>query len=225
MKDFEDWMKKAGMPDESAKQIKEEIDGPLNDWAIKFKASDIPLSEINDPKEFKEVRKKIESIGDFQKKGSKGKELYNAAMNKYSQYLSKLSPENISEDQLMSKEEIDESFWKQILKSKRDTRENRRKRLQAIGNKKPDTVEIRTVVYKRNPDVVVEVLERAKGKCERCKQPAPFIQAKDGMPYLEVHHILPLEKGGDDSVENAAALCPNCHREVHLGVRRKKTQN
>ncbi|OOL15317.1 hypothetical protein BXQ27_32765, partial [Klebsiella aerogenes] len=27
-----------------------------------------------------------------------------------------------------------------------------------------------------------------------------------------------LSNGGEDSVENAIALCPNCHRQAHFGV-------
>ncbi|MEE7094460.1 HNH endonuclease, partial [Escherichia coli O10] len=40
---------------------------------------------------------------------------------------------------------------------------------------------------------------------------------EDGTPFLEVHHIEWLSKGGEDSVENAIALCPNCHRQAHYG--------
>jgi predicted HNH restriction endonuclease len=39
----------------------------------------------------------------------------------------------------------------------------------------------------------------------------------DNTPYLEVHHVMPLGEGGDDTLENAAALCPLCHRELHFG--------
>ena len=72
-------------------------------------------------------------------------------------------------------------------------------------------------VFKRNPDVIAEVLERASGKCEYCNKPAPFKRASDGTPYLEVHHEIFLSQGGDDSVDNAVALCPNCHKEAHFG--------
>ena len=72
--------------------------------------------------------------------------------------------------------------------------------------------------FKRNSNVSAAVLIRAEGKCERCKSVAPFIRARNGTPYLEVHHILMLAKGGEDTVENAIALCPNCHRELHHGI-------
>lgn len=44
---------------------------------------------------------------------------------------------------------------------------------------------------------------------------APFIDAK-GEPYLEVHHIIWLSHGGADTIENTVALCPNCHRKMHI---------
>ncbi|MDH7515993.1 MAG: HNH endonuclease, partial [Bacteroidota bacterium] len=65
--------------------------------------------------------------------------------------------------------------------------------------------------------VIAEVLARANGICESCRQPAPFRRASDGSPYLEVHHRVWLSRGGEDTVSNAVALCPNCHRRMHYG--------
>jgi 5-methylcytosine-specific restriction enzyme A len=79
-------------------------------------------------------------------------------------------------------------------------------------------MEVISVVFKRNPDVVIEVLNRVNDFCEHCNKVAPFLRAKDGSPYLEVHHTLPLSDGGKDIVENAVALCPNCHRKAHYGM-------
>lgn len=49
-------------------------------------------------------------------------------------------------------------------------------------------------------------------------QQAPFLRASDQSSYLEVHHKVPLADDGDDTVGNAIAVCPNCHREEHFGV-------
>ncbi len=59
--------------------------------------------------------------------------------------------------------------------------------------------------------VIAEVLKRANRKCELCKANAPFLKASDNSPYLEVHHWILLSEGGEDTVENSSALCPNCH--------------
>jgi len=72
-------------------------------------------------------------------------------------------------------------------------------------------------VYERSQDVRVYVLARAKGKCEGCSAPAPFLRP-DGTPYLEPHHLRRLSDGGPDHPAHVIALCPNCHRRVHAGV-------
>lgn len=87
----------------------------------------------------------------------------------------------------------------------------------AKAPKNPKTIRTVSTAFVRNPDVVAEVLFRAEGHCEECKRPAPFVSKATGDPYLEVHHITPLAQGGDDTVANAWALCPNCHREKHFG--------
>ncbi len=63
-------------------------------------------------------------------------------------------------------------------------------------------------------------MRRASGKCELCGCDAPFYRASDGSPYLEVHHWITLSDGGEDTVENAGALCPNCHGQAHFGQNR-----
>lgn len=70
-------------------------------------------------------------------------------------------------------------------------------------------------VFIRSAEVVKETKRRANGICQLCNQPAPFID-KNGDPYLEVHHIIWLSRGGKDTTENTAALCPNCHTRMHV---------
>ncbi len=108
-------------------------------------------------------------------------------------------------------------FEAEVAKSLRDSRDSRLKRL-SQAEKTPRTITVQTTAFVRNPDVVAEVLIRAKGHCEQCKNSAPFLRATDGTPYLEVHHVVQLSQGGEDSVSNAIALCPNCHRKAHFGV-------
>ncbi|MGY3032728.1 5-methylcytosine-specific restriction protein A [Bradyrhizobium sp. USDA 4354] len=68
----------------------------------------------------------------------------------------------------------------------------------------------------RDPNVIAWVLLAAAHNCEVCEEPAPFITTS-GDPYLEVHHVRPLSEGGPDTVDNACACCPNCHRRLHFG--------
>ncbi len=82
---------------------------------------------------------------------------------------------------------------------------------------KPKQIIVQQTIFLRNQNVVAEVLFRANGHCEQCKKPAPFVRQCDSTPYLEVHHKIRLADGGDDTVENAIALCQNCHRQTHHG--------
>jgi 5-methylcytosine-specific restriction protein A len=94
--------------------------------------------------------------------------------------------------------------------------EQRRRRLQQ-ALKKPKKSVATVTVFVRNPIVIAEVLLRAKGACEGCGQNAPFHRRSDGSPYLEVHHKVRLANDGEDTIDNAVALCPNCHRRSHYG--------
>lgn len=72
-----------------------------------------------------------------------------------------------------------------------------------------------TVISKHttyNPIVGAYVKLRASGHCEFCGAKAPF--EKDGEPYLELVHIIPSSDGGQDNVDNLAALCPNCAARI-----------
>tara|TARA_R110002072_G_scaffold211007_2_gene368627 strand:- start:468 stop:1055 length:588 start_codon:yes stop_codon:yes gene_type:complete len=111
-------------------------------------------------------------------------------------------------------EELD-AFYKRVNLARKNEKA-RRKRLEH-ARKIPTKRYITRLEFVRNADVVAEVLERADGYCERCQNRSPFCRATDGTPYLEVHHKIMLARGGEDTADNAEALCPNCHREKHYG--------
>ena len=85
------------------------------------------------------------------------------------------------------------------------------------GHLTPQTVTSEGTTYLRDPRVKAWVLQMARGQCDLCNNPGPFLLAT-GEPYLEEHHVLPLAQGGSDTVQNAVAVCPNCHRRLHLGT-------
>jgi 5-methylcytosine-specific restriction enzyme A len=69
--------------------------------------------------------------------------------------------------------------------------------------------------FERNPFVSEYAKRLAKGICQLCEQPAPF-KNKKGEPHLHTHHIVWLSRGGEDSINNTVALCPNCHDRMHI---------
>ena len=113
-------------------------------------------------------------------------------------------------------EEQHNKFTSRVADALRDDPVVRAVRL-SQARRLPEKVLVQTHVYARNPDVVAEVLLRANGICEMCTEPAPFRRKSDGTPYLEVHHKIQLADNGEDTVQNAIAACPNCHRRAHYG--------
>ena len=93
---------------------------------------------------------------------------------------------------------------------------NERKSISAkpSGLRKPLTVTTTSTSYVRDQSVKAWVLQRSKGTCEACLKAAPFFDYSD-FPFLEVHHVRHLADGGSDTIMNAVALCPNCHRRLH----------
>lgn len=91
--------------------------------------------------------------------------------------------------------------------------------LRPPGSQVPPRVEVASIRFLRDPNVIAWVLEIAGGTCEVCKAPAPF-RGPDGDPYLEIHHVRPLSEGGPDTTDNVVAGCPNCHRRLHHAVDR-----
>ncbi|HRZ59075.1 MAG TPA: HNH endonuclease [Rubrivivax sp.] len=87
------------------------------------------------------------------------------------------------------------------------------------GHIQPKQVSTVSAEYIRDPKVRAWTLQRAQGRCELCGHSAPFVDDYSE-PYLESHHITPLANGGPDTPGNTAALCPDCHRELHLGLER-----
>ena len=85
------------------------------------------------------------------------------------------------------------------------------------GNIFPRQVRTTSYQFVRDPAVVAHTLKLAKGICSDCKQPGPFTSKMTGLPFMEVHHKKTLAAGGSDTIDNAIALCPNCHRKRHHG--------
>lgn len=57
----------------------------------------------------------------------------------------------------------------------------------------------------------LEVKKRAAFQCCRCHAIG-----------VEVHHIIPQQDGGPDTIENAAPLCPRCHEDFGDNPRKRK---
>lgn len=82
-----------------------------------------------------------------------------------------------------------------------------------LNEKKNLVRKVSTYNYERSLVIREYVKELANGICQLCDNKAPF-EVK-GKPFLHVHHIEYLSEGGEDTIENAIAVCPNCHAKIH----------
>jgi transcriptional regulator with XRE-family HTH domain len=59
------------------------------------------------------------------------------------------------------------------------------------------------------------LIERSKGMCELCDIAMPFV-LPNGSPYIELAYIEHGASGDKYQACNFAALCPNCHKQLHV---------
>lgn len=81
-------------------------------------------------------------------------------------------------------------------------------------NNKASLRPVNTILFERSRYIANYVKSIAEGYCSLCDQYAPFLD-KNNQPFLHAHHITYLSDGGEDTIENCIAVCPNCHAKIH----------
>ena len=114
---------------------------------------------------------------------------------------------------------VNDTVIKKLQETKQKSlRKLNTKQIKRLAESKKETAQsyriTETKSIERDEYIKLYALERADGNCQLCDKPAPFLK-KNGSPYLEVHHINYLANNGSDTIDNVAALCPNCHRKMH----------
>lgn len=76
-------------------------------------------------------------------------------------------------------------------------------------------------IPKRDPQRAADALAHAGFKCEFDSNDRTFLR-KNGNPYTEPHHLIPISKYRDfeysvDVMENIVSLCSHCHNLLHYG--------
>ncbi|WP_226088478.1 HNH endonuclease [Vibrio bathopelagicus] len=120
---------------------------------------------------------------------------------------------NVSSYELAPVTVYDDSEIEQALPAVTAKLGTRTPKGQEVVNKRKAEV----IQYHRDVTVVAYILKVTGGNCELCGSKAPFVK-ENGQPYLEVHHVKFLSEGGSDTITNATALCPNCHRALHNSI-------
>lgn len=122
---------------------------------------------------------------------------------------------------LIRQEDSDTSAAPATVSSNLSLEELRRMAMQSSSTPAERSTKLtRRRYYERSEAVRAYVLTRAKGTCESCGQPAPFVRP-DGSPYLEPHHTRRVSDGGPDHPRWVGGICPTCHKEIHYGANGK----
>lgn len=111
--------------------------------------------------------------------------------------------------------DIEQSEKEKIKEVRKHSIEEIKEKAKKIEYNEVNTKEVKTVYRERNQFIAEYTKERAKGVCDLCGKEAPFCD-KNGKPYLESHHVITLAEGGPDGIYNTVAICPNCHRKIHV---------
>lgn len=112
-------------------------------------------------------------------------------------------------------EDIEKSENEKIKEVRKYNFNEIKNRAKVAESENVSTKEVKTVYRERNQYIAEYTKERAKGICDLCKKEAPF-KDKNGKPYLESHHVITLAENGPDAIYNTVAICPNCHRKIHV---------
>jgi len=111
-------------------------------------------------------------------------------------------------------EALRKSYEKKVQKAKQLSDEELKERARSVPSR-PGSRKVSSNQHERSPWVSEYTKRLAAGICQLCSAPAPFSNKK-GEPYLETHHIEWLSRGGADDLCNTVALCPNCHKKMHI---------
>lgn len=93
---------------------------------------------------------------------------------------------------------------------------------QTLINKPPEKVDIQsgTLAWKRDAKIAKKALKASGYKCELFPEQITFTSKFTGMPFMEVHHLVPMKHQSNfamslDVIENLCILNPTAHRLVH----------
>jgi 5-methylcytosine-specific restriction protein A len=111
--------------------------------------------------------------------------------------------------------DIEKSEQEKIKEVRKYNIEKIKERAKTAESNQVFTKDVKTVYRERNQYIAEFTKERAKGICDLCREEAPFKDGS-GKPYLESHHVITLANNGPDAIYNTVAICPNCHRRIHV---------
>jgi putative restriction endonuclease len=95
---FEDWLVSIGKSPKTAKNYAGAIAGGLSSWAAKAGLIRGSLREITSVNEFRHIAASIRKLAIYDARNTRGKGMYNAALNTYVDYLAEVTQSELEQD-------------------------------------------------------------------------------------------------------------------------------
>lgn len=92
-----------------------------------------------------------------------------------------------------------------------------------LARETPEKREYLVETYVRHVKWAAKAVEVLGDLC-LCRGCNNTFHRQDGTKYIEVHHIVPLFKGGEDGIWNLAVLCAHHHKLAHYGDDKSKLE-
>lgn len=185
----------------SASTVKHYINGlnTINTLLSKYNFPTKNVFSVIDADELKSVKQFTLSNEEFLLKDAVGHNMYSAAFNHFYKFACE-----------------DEQFYKTEL-HKMD-----------IIVPKPNQESITHASWKRNQIIIMQTIDAAHYCCEQNSTHTTFTSATTGNPYMEGHHLIPMQyqayfENSIDVYANIICLCPICHRLLHYGTTPEKS--
>ncbi len=180
----------------------------LDKYFRKLGQISIELYKIDNLEILLQLDRQFKENKELREKNNRGRNQYSVAFHHYVRMIA-----NINEVDTYSEEMYNEIIKKQYNINELNI-DNLKLKLKGQMQKDYNHKHV-SVIYRSRSEIVSKITKiRAKGVCDLCGERAPFV-LKNGMPYLETHHLVWMSKNGPDVIWNTVALCPNCHRKVH----------
>ena len=89
-------------------------------------------------------------------------------------------------------------------------------------SKLPKHKSSQNIIIDRDVKVAINALKLAYHRCEYNSEHKSFNRKKDGLPYMEAHHLIPMKFSDEfeyslDIEQNIVSLCSHCHNQIHYG--------
>lgn len=179
----------------------------LSKYFINRRFIDVPVYEIDDLSILKRLDLLFYTDLELKEKNDKGQNQYSVAFHHYIRMITQIKIIEVDFEESILQN--NNHLVSEKIKNKKINKKN------IYNSEVNESCYVNIIRRKRSHDVAAYTRNRAKGICDLCGVNAPFLD-KEGVPYLETHHVITLASGGPDVIYNTVALCPNCHRKIHM---------